>query len=103
MKEMSKKIEQIEFLDEYFKNKSDYEKLDHTLKHDVGCISQYVKHGITDIRISEEKDRYYKYHCEISSIELSVLIGVFVLPETYEKFKIVLDILLGEYGLFKNK
>lgn len=91
---MSEKIEQIEFLDEYLKNKLDWKIFNPVFNDEGEWIGQQSGDDFTNLEIYEE---YNIYYCKIFSNELGhSLIGVFVLPETYEKFKTIVDILLGE-------
>lgn len=77
-------LQQEDFLQEYFKDKSDYKVLDSIFDEEYGWIGQQVGNN-------------YCYFCKITSIELGVgLIAEFVVPEKFETFKQLLDIFLGE-------
>ncbi len=94
---MSKKnkkelINQLEFINVYFKDKPEFIVFDSIFDEDDNWIGQQVGDDFTNIDIIEENNIFY---CKITSNELGHnLIAYFNLPENYKDFKTLLDIFL---------
>lgn len=90
----TKEMEQDQFLETYFKDKPEFILLDPVYDHETGeFIVQQAGDDFTNVDVFEENNCYY---CKISSNELGHnLLANFVLPESYEKFKTLLNIFLN--------
>lgn len=83
-----KTIEQQDFLKEYLKDKPGftYERVD-----------DYLFNATNDFIMLQVFDEDENYYCTINSLELENLppFATFMFPQTYEKFKTIMDIFLG--------
>lgn len=84
------KIGQQDFLTEYIKDKPDW---------NIYNNNEYIKQAGNDfynIDCHFNENEIPAYECKISTCELgNIEIAIFWIPETYEKFKTILDIFLG--------
>ena len=80
-------IEQQDFLQEYLKDKPDF-------RYEV--YSNWFS-GSSDFILIQVYDEYDNYYCKIKTLELGnlPLLAFFILPQTYEQFKTIMDIFLG--------
>lgn len=81
-----------EFLNKYFSDKTDW-YLSELIFTDENWIGQQSGNDYFNVDIIEENNNYF---CNVYTNELgNIFIAKFLLPETYQKFKTLLDIFLN--------